>query len=185
MSFLNKSIVPPLRLTFIMWAVFALEYSYNWDLGFLGVEPLKFTGLVGIFTMPMIHGNLSHIASNTLPLIFLGSTLYLFYDRIANKVFMQCYFIPSVLVWIIGRPFYHIGASGLIYGLAAFLVSFGIFRKDRKSIIISVVILLFYGGLIYGVLPFNSYVSWEAHLMGAITGVAVSFGFAKNKKVSS
>ncbi len=185
MSFLNKSIVPPLRLTFIMWAVFVLAYSNNWDLGFLGVKPLTFYGLIGVLTMPMIHGNVSHIASNTLPLIFLGSTLYLFYDRIANRIFMQCYFIPGLLVWFIGRPFYHIGASGLIYALAAFLISFGIFRKDPKSILISIVILLLYGGMIYGVLPFNSFVSWESHLMGAVVGVATAFGHSKVRRVTS
>ncbi len=185
MSLSNKSIVPPLRLTFLMWAVFVLQFSYNWNLDFLGVYPRKFTGLLGIFTMPFVHGDVAHIASNTFPLIFLGSALYLFYDKIANRVFMQCFFAPSLLVWIIGRPSYHIGASGLIYGLAFFLISFGIFRKDLKSLLISATVILLYGGLIYGVVPINRYVSWEAHLMGAIVGVASSFGFSNFRKVST
>ena len=164
-----------------MWAVFVLEYSNGWDLGFLGVEPRTLTGLVGVLSMPLVHGNLSHLASNTFPLIFLGSTLFLFYDRIANRVFMQSYFVPSILVWLIGRPFYHIGASGLIYALASFLVFIGLFRKDAKSIIISLIVILVYGGLVYGVLPFNTSVSWEAHLMGGLTGLILAFNYSRRK----
>ena len=185
MSYYNKSIVPPLRLTFLMWAVFVLQFSYGWEFGFFGVYPRTLTGLIGIFTAPLVHGSLTHIGSNTLPLIFLGSALYLFFDKIAKRVFLQCYFLPSALVWLVGRQEYHIGASGLIYGLAFFLISFGIFRKDLKSLIISITTILLYGGLIYGVFPVNSFVSWESHLMGAIVGVASSFGLSDTKKVSS
>ncbi len=183
MPFYNNSIVPPLRLTFIMWAVFSFESFFNIDLGFLGILPRHLSGLIGIFTAPMIHGNTMHIASNTAPLIFLGATLYLFYNKIANRVFIQCYLLTGFLVWVFARPFYHIGASGLIYSLASFLISFGFFRKDFKSIIISAVILIFYGGLAYGVMPNQQGVSWESHLLGVIVGLGTAFGFSRLESV--
>ena len=185
MSSLNNSIVPPLRLTFIMWLVYSIEFALHTDFGFLGIYPRTVSGLIGILTSPMIHGDAIHLASNTFPLIFLGSTVYLFYDRIASYIFLQCYIFPGVLVWILGRSSYHIGASGLIYGLAFFLISFGLFRKDFKSLLISLIIILFYGGLIYGVLPVQSNVSWESHLMGAIVGIASASAYSKVKQIRS
>ena len=162
-----------------MWLVFSLEIYASIDFGLFGIYPRTITGLIGIIAAPLIHTDALHLASNTFPMIFLGSTLYLFYDNIAKYVFFQCYIFPSILVWIFGRPSYHIGASGLIYGLAFFLISFGLFKKDFKSILISIVIIIFYGGLIYGVLPVNNGVSWESHLMGAIVGIATASVYSR------
>lgn len=158
-----------------MWAVFVFEYYSNIELAWLGVMPRTLNGLIGVFTMPLIHGDFSHIASNTLPLIILGSTLYLFYDKVAPKVFLQCYFLTGILIWIVGRSYYHIGASGLIYGIASFLIFFGFFRKDFKSIVISIFIIVLYGGMVYGLLPLDSRVSFEGHLMGAVAGFLSAF----------
>ena len=158
-----------------MWAVFVFEYYSEFELAFLGVRPRTLNGLIGVFTMPLIHGDFSHIASNTLPLIILGSALYLFYDKIAPRVFLQCYFLTGILIWIVGRDSYHIGASGLIYGIASFLMFFGLFRKDFKSIIISIVVVLIYGGMVYGLFPIDSRVSFEGHLMGAVAGLISAF----------
>ena len=103
-----------------MWLVYTVELYLRFDFGFLGIYPRKITGLIGILTGPIIHGDVIHLASNTFPLVFLGSTLYLFYDRIASYVFFHCYIFPGTLVWLFARSSYHIGASGLIYGLAFF-----------------------------------------------------------------
>lgn len=183
MSSLNNSIVPPLRLTFLMWLVYSIEIYTSFDFGFLGIYPRKFSGLIGIVTAPLLHGDVIHLASNTFPLIFLGSTLYLFYDRIAPSVFFQCYLFPGILVWLFGRPSFHVGASGIIYGLAFFLISFGLFRKDFRSLLITVIIIIFYGGLIYGILPTRQSISWESHLMGAIVGIATASAFSKIKTI--
>ncbi|MBV6647516.1 MAG: rhomboid family intramembrane serine protease [Cyclobacteriaceae bacterium] len=165
-----------------MWLMFAIQFSTGYDLGFLGISPRTINGLIGIFTAPLIHGNLNHLISNTLPMLFLGATLYLFFPRIASQVFIQCYFLTNLFVWVFARPFYHIGASGLVYGIAFFLISFGWFTKHPKSILVSVVVVLIYGGLVYGVLPLNSHISWESHLMGAIVGVGSAYGISKARK---
>ncbi len=182
---IDRSFVVPTRFIFFMWAVFSLEFFLRTNFGVFGIYPRKLTGLVGIFTAPFIHGSVGHIISNTFPVLFLGTALYFLYDRIAKKVFLQCYFFTGILVWIFCRASYHIGASGLVYGLAAFLVFFGFFRRDFKSLLISLVIFAVYNGLFYGVLPTQPNVSWESHLFGAIVGVYLAAKLSKVKHVSS
>lgn len=182
---IGESFVIPFRLVFIMWATYVLGTMINFDLALLGIYPRTFLGMSGILFAPMIHGSVVHLISNTLPLLFLGTILFMFYDRIARRVFFQCYFFTNILVWIFARPSFHIGASGLVYGLAAFLISFGIFKKDFRSLIISIIILILYGSLIYGVLPISEGVSWESHLMGALIGIGSASQMSRMKYVST
>jgi membrane associated rhomboid family serine protease len=158
-----------------MFAVFTIEGYFHLDLGFLGIYPLSWHGLIGIFTAPFIHGSPSHILSNTLPLLILGGILFFFYPEISNRVFLHCFFFTNILVWTFGRPFYHIGASGLVYGLAFFLISFGLFRRNIRSIVISAGVIMLYGGLVYTVFPLDERVSYESHLFGAITGLVTAY----------
>jgi membrane associated rhomboid family serine protease len=111
--------------------------------------------------------------------------LFLFYDKIAKQVFFQCYFFTNILVWIFARQSLHIGASGLVYGIASFLIFFGLLRKDVKSMIISIAILLLYGGLVYGIFPQQPGVSWESHLMGALVGLTTASQLSKVKVVTT
>ncbi len=180
---LNRSITVPARLALLMWVVFFLEITWLIDMSFLGVFPRTLTGLPGIICSPILHGNLWHLSSNTFPLLFLGTTLYFFYERIADQVFFNCYFLTGALVWLLGRPTIHIGASGVIYGLAFFLMFFGFFRKDLVSLFISAIILVMYGGLFYGLLPMQPGVSWESHLIGGIVGfvTAIRYGNPRSK----
>ncbi len=168
-----------------MWAVFYAEVFWGWQLSVFGIQPLTFFGLIGIFTAPMLHGGLGHLLSNTIPLLFLGTVLFFFYSSIAGRVFFRAYFWTNILVWIFGRSeSNHIGASGVVYGIAFFLIFFGIFRRDLTSIIISVVVVLMYGSVIYGVIPTDPRVSWESHLGGALVGIYTAIEFGKQKKVS-
>src|SRR5882672_1393307 len=129
-SYIGSSVVP-LRLVFLMWLVFTLQFFYQLDLSIFGIVPRTFRGLIGILTAPMVHGNLPHLVSNTIPLLFLGGTLFYFYNKIGTTVFLRCYFITNILVWLFSpRQTPHIGASGLIYGLSAFLIFFGLLRRD-------------------------------------------------------
>jgi membrane associated rhomboid family serine protease len=174
----------PFRLVFIMWLAFSIQYFYHIDLGFLGIKPRNLWGLIGVFTAPMIHGTYYHILSNTFPLLFLGTLLFFFYERIGGIVFFRCYIITNLLVWIFSpRVSYHIGASGLIYGLASFLIFFGILRQDFMSLLISIAVVIAYGGIFYGVLPTNPTVSWESHLAGALVGAVTAFNLAGKKNV--
>lgn len=164
----------PLRMVFLMWMLFFIGVFFQLNLSVFGIFPRTYFGLVGIITMPLIHGSLMHLFSNTLPLLFLGFTLFFFFNRIALRVFLQCYVLTGISIWVFGRPSIHIGASGVIYALASFLVFFGLFRKDLRSLFISIVIIFLYGGMIYGILPNQPGVSWESHLLGGIMGAILA-----------
>lgn len=163
-----------------MWLTYSLELLLNIDLGGFGIHPLKRSGLIGIFAAPLLHGSFNHLIGNTVPLLILGSTLYYFYSKLASRVFLYSYFFTNILVWLFARTEHvHIGASGLVYAIASFLVFYGLFRKNFKSVLISIIVLFIYGGMAYGVIPQNDGVSWESHLLGAIVGFCTAFLFGR------
>lgn len=178
------SSVVAFRLVFLMWAAFYAEMMFGLPLSLFGIVPRTFQGLIGIFTAPLIHGDILHLISNTIPMLFLGVVLFFFYGQIGGQVFFRAYFWTNILVWLFARPANHIGASGVVYALAFFLIFFGFFRRDFLSIIISVVILILYGGVFYGVLPTDPRVSWESHFAGALVGIASAVTFSNKKNVS-
>lgn len=169
------SILFPLQLVLLMWCSFFIGGWLKVDFGFLGIEPRTLIGLIGIFMAPLIHGNFSHLISNAIPVLFLGSSLYFFYPIGAKWMFAQCYLLTNILVWFFGRPFSHIGASGLVYSLAFLLIFIGIFDRQFKTILFSAIILFSYGGLLYSAFDINQAVSWESHLFGALVGITVAF----------
>lgn len=154
------------------------------DLGQFGIIPRTFSGLIGIGLAPLIHGNYYHLISNTVPLFILLLVLFTFYNKQAFGVIIGSVIIGGLLVWIFGRSASHIGISGLIYSLAAFLITAGILKKDIKSLLISVLVIVFYGSLVWGVFPGRFGISWEGHLFGAIAGILIAFATLKNGKAS-
>lgn len=175
----KRSVYYTFSFIFLIWLVKAIEWSTHIDFGFLGVYPRTFYGTVGIFFGPLIHGNLFHLLSNTFPLILLGVGVFYFYNKIAKEVFLWIYFLSGFFVWIIARDAYHIGASGIVYGLVSFLFISGLVRKDTRSIAISLIILVLYRGMIYGLIPGNESISWESHVMGASVGLVAAIYFRK------
>lgn len=182
---LRESTIVPFRFSLLMVLVFLVQVLFHIDLGFLGILPHVYSGLIGIVFAPLIHGSSMHLYANIFPVVILGSSMYFFYDRVADRVFFNCYFFTNCIVWLFGRPYYHIGASGLVYGLAMFLIALGFFRGSFKSILISVVIIIFYGGIIYGILPTDKKISWESHLAGAVVGMMMAFFVSKKRYLSS
>jgi len=183
-SILGSTVIP-LRLVFVMWLVFYLEIVIGIPFSVFGIIPRTPFGLIGIFTAPFLHGSLAHLVSNTVPLVFLGTIIFFFYGRIGGSVFLRSYFWTNILVWLFARGgANHIGASGVVYGLAFFLIFFGFFRRDFLSIFISIVVLLLYGGVFYGVLPTDPRVSWESHFAGALVGISTAITYSRKKNVS-
>jgi membrane associated rhomboid family serine protease len=109
-----------------------------------------------------------------MPVFFLSLALFYFYRDIAYKIWILIYVLAGILLWAVGRQAYHIGASGIIYGLASFLFVSGIIRKVRALMAIALLVVFWYGGLVWGLLPFDFEVSFEAHLTGAISGVVLA-----------
>lgn len=171
----RESVLVTLGFVGILWVIKSWEYATAADLSFLGIYPRTIKGSIGILTSPFIHGDIQHLVSNTFPLVILGTGLFFFYRRIALEVFIIIYVSTGLWVWAIARPAFHIGASGLVYGLAAFLFFIGLLRKDARSLAVSMVVVFLYHGLFAGVFPLSAGISWESHLLGACSGIMCAF----------
>jgi len=176
---LKKNFALALYFIIIIWLVFIINRLFNLELTNLGILPRHISGLTGIIFCPFLHGNFVHLISNTLPAFVLLSALSFFYKELSFKVIVFSVILGGLFVWLIGRSSYHIGASGLIYAIAAFLVASGVYRRNFLSILIAIIILLLYGGLIWGVFPTKFYISWEGHLGGAISGIFLAYLYRK------
>ena len=180
---LSQSLRWPILMVCLFWVIKLGEHALQIDLYQLGIFPLSLEGLPGIVFSPFLHGNFQHLASNTPTFIVLGASIYFFYPRIATKVITVIYIFSGIGVWLLARPdAYHIGASGLIYGFASFLFFSGVFRKEPKTLAISMVVLLLYGSMLYGIFPQQKGVSWESHLIGAVAGGNFAFYFRKENR---
>ena len=170
----------PFLFLLIMWAVKLLEYNFSVSFIRFGVYPQSFKGLIGLFFSPFIHKDFTHLLNNSYPILILGGMLFSFYKKIAYQLFIWLFFISGFWLWIIGRPSFHIGASGIIYALASFLFMSGIIRKNPRLSAVSMLIIFLYGSMIWGILPTKEPISWEGHLAGFMAGVLVAI-FYKNE----
>jgi len=176
-----QSIYLPVLLVILFWISKLFEVVFEIDFGFLGVFPREVKGLPGILLSPFIHGDFNHLISNSLPFFILFTGLLYFYRKISIKVFLLIYILTGMCVWLGGRPVYHIGASGVVYGLASFIFFSGIYRKNRALLAISLLTIFLYGGMFWGLFPVKEGVSWESHLFGFITGLLIAI-YYKNEK---
>jgi len=159
----------------ILWTIFILDAVFGLRLGRFGLRPGSIPGLVGVGAAPLLHGSFEHLLSNSMPmLISLTATLYL-YPRSALRVIPMIWIGSGILAWFIGRPSLHYGASGLIYGLLAYVFFSGILRRDMRSVSVSLLVGFLYGSMVWGVLPIRPHMSWEMHLTGAVMGVLLAF----------
>lgn len=172
-----RSLRFPFIFIVMMWAVEVVKYTTGLQLTFFGIFPRELEGLKGIITAPLVHGDWQHLISNTVPMAALTAVIFLFYRRVAVKTFMLTYVLTGLAVWLFGRAVWHIGASGVVYGLLAFVFWTGVFRRSFKSIAISLAILVMYSGYFLGVVPGQPGVSWESHLLGGIVGILVAYLF--------
>jgi membrane associated rhomboid family serine protease len=169
------SMIIPGFLVLIMWLVMIVEVLFDLDLTTLGIWPLSLKGIPGIITSPFIHSGFRHLFNNSLPLFFLATALFYFYSEIAFKVTAWTWLITGISVWLAGRSAWHIGASGLVYGLASFLFFGGIIRKYFRLIALSLLIVFLYGSMVWGIFPgIYVNVSWEAHMLGFISGIILA-----------
>jgi membrane associated rhomboid family serine protease len=162
----------------ILWVIFIVDVVFGLRLGRFGLRPGSVPGLTGLVTAPLLHANFQHLLSNTLPLfISLTATLYL-YPRSSIRVIPLIWVGSGALSWFIGRPSLHFGASGLIYGLLAYVFVGGLLRSDMRSVSASLLVAFLYGSMVWGVLPIRPHMSWDMPLTGAIVGVVLAFVYS-------
>lgn len=174
---LLRSLIIPLTLVVLIWLVKSVEIFFDFDFSNLGIYPLKARGLPGIVLSPFIHGDLKHLFNNSIPILVLGSTLFYFYREVARTVLILSILITGIWVWVFAREAWHIGASGVVYSLAAFLFTSGVIRRHPRLMAISLLVTFLYGSLVWGILPIRDRVSWESHLMGLISGILLAYHF--------
>jgi membrane associated rhomboid family serine protease len=169
-----NDLLPGVVMAFLMWLVYYVEVTFSINFNSYGIVPQKIEGLRGIVFSPFIHGSLSHLWSNTIPTIVLMFFLFRFYRPRAWQVLILGGIGTGVLTWLIASSGRHIGASGVIYMLVFFLMLKGFINKKPKLLVVSFVVVFFYGSLVWYVLPVKAGMSWEGHLSGAISGIAVA-----------
>lgn len=172
---LVKIIRFPIGFVVLLWLFHFYKITFLDGYPSLGIYPREVFGLQGILTSPLSHGDFQHLISNSLPLLMTMTVIFWFYKRVAVSSFFLIYILTGAAVWCFARPVYHIGASGIVYGLISFIFWTGIFRRNNKSIILSLVIVVMYSGYFYGIVPNQDGISWESHLFGAVVGVFVAF----------
>ena len=177
------SLVIPALLVAIMLTVKVIETAFGISMSRWGVVPQSAHGLIGILTLPFLHGSWEHLMSNAVPILVLGTALYYCYPTLANRVLLITYLGSGLLTWCIGNPnATHIGASALVYGLNLFLIASGFIRGNRMLIVISLIMVFLYGSFIWGMIPalaIPQNISWEGHLSGALIGVLLAIFLRK------
>ncbi|MBN8641928.1 MAG: rhomboid family intramembrane serine protease [Flavobacteriales bacterium] len=170
--------IVPTFLLILIWSVFYFENVFNIDLSVFGIFPRTISGLKGVVMSPFLHGNLSHIANNSLPLFILTTALIYFYRDVSLKVLFYGILLSGLITWLIGRQSFHIGASGLIYVLVSFIFFKGLMTKYYRLMALSFAVVVMYGGMIWYVFPdIDKTISWEGHLAGLISGFVFAVRF--------
>jgi membrane associated rhomboid family serine protease len=174
------SIFIPGMLVVLMWLVKIIEELFDLDFTVFGIYPLTLKGVPGILFSPFIHSDFRHLFNNSVPLFFLATALFYFYSEIALKISLWTWILTGLFVWLTGRDAWHIGASGLVYGLASFLFFSGIIRRYFRLVALSLLIVFLYGSMVWGIFP-NIYrnVSWESHMLGFVSGIILAIWYRK------
>jgi membrane associated rhomboid family serine protease len=178
-------IIIPFLLVLLMWVVYWGEFVSPIELTRLGILPRTLSGIFGIIFSPLLHSktDINHIINNSIPIFLSLVTLFFFYPKIAYKVFLLSWFISGLMTWLIAENegSFHIGMSSIIYSLILFLFVSGIIKKQLKYQAISMLIVLTYGSLVWGIFPVEEKVSWQGHLGGVITGVLLALLYVEKE----
>jgi membrane associated rhomboid family serine protease len=165
----------PCLLVVVLWIILLLEKGLGADWHRWGIYPRTVVGLRGVLTEPLLHSGASHLFSNTIPLIVLGWCLFYFYGGVGFALLPLVWILSGLLTWCVGRESWHIGASGLVYGLSFFLLFSGIFRRYIPLMAVSMLVVFLYGSGTWSMFPIaeevDPSISWEGHLAGAVSGL--------------
>ncbi len=179
-QFSTITIALPMYFVLFLWFVFWFEGYFGLNFAKYGLYPRTVKGLIGIFISPFIHGDLKHLFNNSIPIFVLLLTLFYFYRKVAFNVLASGTLLLGLLTWFIGRPSYHIGASGIIYLLFSYIFFSGLFQKYFRLIAVSLMVIFLYGGMIWYIFPTKESISWEGHLSGLIVGLMFAVYYRKS-----
>jgi membrane associated rhomboid family serine protease len=174
---ITAALRPAVTLVLVLAAIFVLQNTVSFNWGDLGVLPRNIGSLYGILTFPFIHADWKHLFNNSTALLVLLTLLFHSYREIAWKSLLWVYLMSGAWLWVIGRPDRHIGASAVVYGLFGFLFLGGVLRRDGRLMAVSLLVIFLYGSLVWGIFPTTQNISWEGHLTGLLSGLALAVLF--------
>lgn len=180
----SEAIIYPILLLAVMWLVYWADHLFPL-LPFYkyGVMPGDLDTIKGVLFMPLIHSKdgYEHILNNSIPTAVLLAGIIYYYRKIAFQVFAMSWLFTGVGLWLFAtnNNSFHIGMSGVVYAMAAFLFTSGVIRKYLPLQSISLFVAFLYGSLIWGVFPTEAHVSWEGHLSGMVVGVILAIIYRK------
>lgn len=180
-----KRVLPVFGLLASIWVLSIIGFVWRSLLSYFALVPREFSHLPGILGMPFVHKDLSHLLANSLPLAVFSGLVLVQGSLYFVRALLGIVLLGGAALWLIGRPGAHIGASGLVFGLFGLLLARAYYNRSLRSLLIAAAVMLGYGGLVWGILPTQSAVSWEAHLTGAGAGVIVAKYLAKSSTASA
>lgn len=164
----------------ILWCVALLNHIQGYAFNQFGIYPRDMNALPGIFFWVLLHGDFTHLLMNTTPLFFLGFFVALRGPVLFFKITFTVWLLAGLCVWLGGRPAFHIGASGLVFGYFGFLLAVAIYERSLIDLAVASVTIFYYGGMFFGLLPTAPFVSWESHIAGMIMGVVAARIYGKD-----
>lgn len=177
-------IIPVIAMTVIMWVSELVDVVLNGFLDKFGIHPRDLESLPGILAAPFLHVGLGHLVANTGTFVVLGIATAMITRRFWS-VTLGVIVLGGLAVWAFGAPnTVHLGASGLVYGYLGFLLAYGFVARRAVAIAVAIGVFIVYGGIVWGVLPTNPYISWEGHLFGALAGCLMAYLIGRKERVA-
>lgn len=174
----------PVWITTIIVLFHFAAVVFNYSPIEFGLYPRTFSGLLGIFSAPLIHSDFGHLVSNIFPLLVTGLLTHWFYRPLIYRVYFFGWIVTGLIVWVVARDSFHIGASGLLYSITVFLFVSGMIRGSYRLVAVSLLLVFLYGSMIWGIFPMQRSISWESHAAGSLVGLLLAYLY-RNFKTKS
>lgn len=169
------------NLYFLLWMVGGLWFIQiintlsGYRLNGLGIYPRQANGILGIVFSPFLHGSYQHLFLNSIPLFVLGGLMLMTGKYLFFKISFFIIVVSGLITWLLGRPAYHIGASGLILGYWGFLLCNAYIARSTIAVFLALLCLYYFGGFIFSLFPQEERISWESHLAGFLAGILACY----------
>jgi membrane associated rhomboid family serine protease len=171
---IRRALPMAVLLLVIIWVIQIVNMATGYSLNSWGIIPRSMDGLMGIAFAPFLHAGLWHIVANSVPLFILGVLLSLHGRAIFFEVTILVALLGGLGTWIFGSTAIHLGASGLVFGYWSYLLAYAFFHRELKAILIAIVVIIFYGGMLFGLLDMRSHISWSGHAFGMLAGILIA-----------
>lgn len=171
----------PAVVVMFIWLAFFINLVYDLDWNFYGLRPGELRGLIGILSLPFLHADISHLFSNSVPLLISFGFVGVFLEKYQWKILTWVYLGSGILLWFIGREnTVHVGASAVVYGLLSFMIFHAFYNRHKQTMSAAFILIFLYGSFVYGLFPeygilIGKNISWDGHLSGFIVGIVVAF----------